>query len=272
MAACNCSELCCFEHPALGGLVSSSKSRRVCTATLGLVVHAAADGIALGAAAASHHSDVEFIVFFAIMLHKAPTAFGLTSFLLKEGNDSRKINKLLLVFSLAAPAGAIITYIIVGVLGSSSMSDSVNTSKAMLFSAGTFLYVATVHILPDIMNAATPEQDSPGQLSFLQLTFLIVVDVLSVYVRSESSYSLTPEACLEIGTSRCLTAPTTYKSNTVSYCRLKNDKAVVTQPTYSLVSYVLKINLSEHMRHRAFIDAALEEEPVTSSGVTNWNQ
>jgi len=36
----------------------------------GLVVHAAADGIALGAAATTNQVDVEVIVFLAIMLHK----------------------------------------------------------------------------------------------------------------------------------------------------------------------------------------------------------
>lgn len=40
------------------------------TATLGLVVHAAADGVALGAAATTSQADVEVIVFLAIMLHK----------------------------------------------------------------------------------------------------------------------------------------------------------------------------------------------------------
>lgn len=40
------------------------------TATLGLVVHAAADGVALGAAATTSQADVEAIVFLAIMLHK----------------------------------------------------------------------------------------------------------------------------------------------------------------------------------------------------------
>lgn len=54
------------------------------TATLGLVVHAAADGVALGAAATTSHKDVEMIVFLAIMLHKAPAAFGLVSFLLQK--------------------------------------------------------------------------------------------------------------------------------------------------------------------------------------------
>lgn len=40
------------------------------TATLGLVVHAAVDGVALGAAATTSQTDVEMIVFLAIMLHK----------------------------------------------------------------------------------------------------------------------------------------------------------------------------------------------------------
>lgn len=40
------------------------------TATLGLVVHSAADGVALGAAATTSQADVEMIVFLAIMLHK----------------------------------------------------------------------------------------------------------------------------------------------------------------------------------------------------------
>lgn len=60
-------------------------SDRNSTATIGLVVHAAADGVALGAAATTSHHDVEIIVFLAIMLHKAPAAFGLVSFLLHEG-------------------------------------------------------------------------------------------------------------------------------------------------------------------------------------------
>lgn len=40
------------------------------TATVGLVVHAAVDGVALGAAATTTQTDVEMVVFAAIMLHK----------------------------------------------------------------------------------------------------------------------------------------------------------------------------------------------------------
>ena len=49
--------------------VGSPKSKTQ-TATIGLVVHAAADGIALGAAASTDRNDLQFIVFLAIMLHK----------------------------------------------------------------------------------------------------------------------------------------------------------------------------------------------------------
>lgn len=75
------------------------------------MVHAAADGIALGAAAATKQLDVEIIVFLAIMLHKAPAAFGLVTFLLHEGLDRNRARKHLLIFSVSAPALALITFI-----------------------------------------------------------------------------------------------------------------------------------------------------------------
>ncbi|KAJ1680087.1 hypothetical protein EV182_000709, partial [Spiromyces aspiralis] len=52
---------------------------------IGIMVHAAADGIAMGAAAASFESAVETILFIALTLHKAPEAFGLATTLLQEG-------------------------------------------------------------------------------------------------------------------------------------------------------------------------------------------
>lgn len=120
------------------------------TATLGLVVHAAADGIALGAAVTTSHTDIEMIVFTAIMLHKAPAAFGLVTFLMHEGLDRIRIRKHLLIFALAAPVSAIVTYFGISQSTKERLSSFNATGMAMLFSAGTFLYVATVHVLPEI--------------------------------------------------------------------------------------------------------------------------
>lgn len=55
------------------------------SATFGLGVHAAVDGIALGSASVTNNSSLSMLVFFAIMLHKGPAAFGLASFLLNLG-------------------------------------------------------------------------------------------------------------------------------------------------------------------------------------------
>ncbi|KAI5694936.1 hypothetical protein M8J75_007938 [Diaphorina citri] len=144
--------------------VSSAKI----TATLGLVVHSAVDGVALGAAATTTHTDVEMIVFIAIMLHKAPAAFGLVTFLVHEGVDRKRIRKHLLVFSLAAPTLALVTFFGIGKEGKETLSSVNGTGLAMLFSAGTFLYVATVHVLPELTSRCG------GTLRMNQLFCLIV--------------------------------------------------------------------------------------------------
>lgn len=133
------------------------------TATLGLVIHAAADGFALGAAVATGQVTVQVIVFFAVILHKAPAAFGLVSFLMHAGLEKKYIQGHLLAFSAAAPILAITTYFILHASGSSSQNQLSATGVGMLFSAGTFLYVATVHVLPEISNSRTGQPSSDQQ-------------------------------------------------------------------------------------------------------------
>lgn len=119
---------------------------------------------------------------------QAPAAFGLVSFLMHAGLERNRIRKHLLVFALAAPVLAMLTFLGLsqvkerentpwccsGAFGSfgfevkqpnkslkgspfllpqsskEALSDINATGVAMLFSAGTFLYVATVHVLPEV--------------------------------------------------------------------------------------------------------------------------
>uniref|UniRef100_A0A1W2P6Y1 Zinc transporter ZIP9 n=2 Tax=Mus TaxID=862507 RepID=A0A1W2P6Y1_MOUSE len=102
------------------------------TTTLGLVVHAAADGVALGAAASTSQTSVQLIVFVAIMLHKSS----------KE-----------------------------------ALSEVNATGVAMLFSAGTFLYVATVHVLPEVGgmgHSHKPDTTGGRGLSRLEVAALVL--------------------------------------------------------------------------------------------------
>lgn len=132
------------------------------TATIGLVVHAAADGVALGAAATTSHQDVEMIVFFAIMLHKAPAAFGLVSFLLHEKIERQQIRKHLAIFSVSAPLLTVLTYFGIGQEQKETLNSVNATGIAMLFSAGTFLFVATVHVLPELTQGHSHSHSSGG--------------------------------------------------------------------------------------------------------------
>lgn len=130
--------------------------RRGFATTIGLVIHAAADGIALGASSTTAHRDLSLIIFFAIMVHKAPAAFGLTSILLKQGLSKRSARGHLVLFSLAAPAGALATYILANILGGlrggSVEGTTFWTGMLLLFSGGTFLYVA-MHAMQETSKA-----------------------------------------------------------------------------------------------------------------------
>ncbi|KAE8378376.1 Zinc/iron permease [Aspergillus bertholletiae] len=148
-----------------GGLLDAGNSPRSShsfATTTGLVIHAAADGIALGAS--SSDTGLSFIIFLAIMVHKAPASFGLTSILLKQGLPSRTARAHLLVFSLAAPLGALATFLFVQVMGSGSSSDLTatqwRTGVLLLFSAGTFLYVA-MHTMQE-SNPSAVSREAQG--------------------------------------------------------------------------------------------------------------
>jgi len=126
----------------LGSLAPTPRQSRSLATTTGLVIHAAADGIAMGASATTSNMKLGLIIFVAIMIHKAPAAFGLTAVLLKQGLSKRAARGHLIVFSLAAPVGALTTYTIVSLLGGSSMEGESGqwwTGMLLLFSAGTFL-------------------------------------------------------------------------------------------------------------------------------------
>ncbi|CAO3625572.1 unnamed protein product [Mucor hiemalis] len=102
------------------------------------------------------------VVFFAIMLHKAPSAFALTTVLLSEGLSRTRVRQHLLMFSLAAPAGAISTYILLQLFSDASAS-SINleywTGILLLFSGGTFLYVA-MHAIQELKSNSHDHEES----------------------------------------------------------------------------------------------------------------
>jgi len=125
-------------HAAAGGLL-----------VFGLTLHAATDGVAIGAAAATGDFALTITVLLAVLIHKGPAAFSLGVFSTHEREERKDSVRDVVIFSLATPVMIIIAGLALAEL------ETHMIGLAMLFSAGTFLYVATVDTLPDIHNPET---------------------------------------------------------------------------------------------------------------------
>ncbi|KAJ1880310.1 hypothetical protein LPJ57_002326, partial [Coemansia sp. RSA 486] len=138
---------------------------------IGILVHSCADGLALGAAVAAassstatatsddHTSSLELIVFMALLLHKAPAAFGLITTLKQQGFPKYKLSVWLTVFAASAPLAALATYSVVLLIGNHNKNMNSGgiepwAGTIMLFSAGTFMYVAMAHTLAEAVHQA----------------------------------------------------------------------------------------------------------------------
>ena len=128
------------------------------TLLIGLSIHALADGLAIGASLAVGDAALSTAVIAAVLIHKAPAAFSLGVFSKHErGTDTDAVRDVLL-FSMATPVAIIISSI--------ALADIENGTLGLiiLFSAGSFLYVATVDTLPDLHN---PENNKEIILPFV---------------------------------------------------------------------------------------------------------
>jgi zinc transporter 9 len=70
--------------------------------------------------------------------------------MLAQNHSIRKIRIALLLFSIAAPIFASLTFYLVDSISSNVDVLSRITGLILLFSGGSFLYVSTVHVLPKV--------------------------------------------------------------------------------------------------------------------------
>ncbi len=109
-----------------------------------------ADGFAVGAASRSSSSSLGLTIAVAMVLHKAPVAFGLATSFMTAKWSWQKSQKALFAFSSASPFSALLTYGLIGAVP--ALSSASSTALCVLFSGGTFLYAACMHILPEIVG------------------------------------------------------------------------------------------------------------------------
>lgn len=146
-------------------------------ASLGLLIHSFTDGVPLGTAACSGGSTIQMTLLLAILLHKTPAAFGLTSFLLRAGHERRSAFQSLILFCIAAPLSALsaATLIHAGALDASAGSGSSTTGLCLLFSGGTFIYTVAAHVLPASAHGPASLAHTAAFVGGLGLPYLIEV-------------------------------------------------------------------------------------------------
>ena len=118
------------------------------TAYIGLSFHSLLDGLAISST--YNLPQLGGVVLLAVLFHKIPDSFALTSLLLLGRWEPPRIAWWMALFALSTPLGALITW------GMVAGSNGMIIGAAIAVSAGTFLAVATSDILPQIRreNAA----------------------------------------------------------------------------------------------------------------------
>lgn len=118
-------------------------------AFIGFSIHNFFDGVALGASMLV--PELSFLTFIAIVLHKAPMAFALSTLLLTDGY-SRLVTLILgTVFALIIPLGTIASFFY---LKNVSITFA---GYALAFSAGSFIYIALGDIIPHLHKPGMPK-------------------------------------------------------------------------------------------------------------------
>ncbi|KAI0989382.1 hypothetical protein GJ496_003594 [Pomphorhynchus laevis] len=163
-------------------LTSRTARKNHWVTTFGLCIHSAADGIVIAFAVLDQNKSFRFIVLLAVAIHKAPAAFGLVTQLLDDEQMIRRlIIRHLLIFCLTSPLVAIFTFIAYNHFY--NIRENVySASIPLLFSAGTFLYIATSHTIPDLKHCSSKMSAEPSSYVYLPCFVLgcLTVCLLSI--------------------------------------------------------------------------------------------
>ncbi|RMG75147.1 MAG: hypothetical protein D6710_00465 [Nitrospirae bacterium] len=128
----SCTDAHCPESHPSGGMI----------AWLGMSFHALVDGIAMGVGFGKS-VELGVIIAVAIMIHKAPIGFSLTTILSSRGYKKKTKLLLLTIFSTLTPLGALLSLMFLRI-------DSLTLYKALAFSGGTFLHISVSELLPEV--------------------------------------------------------------------------------------------------------------------------
>lgn len=138
------------------------------SAFIGLSIHACFDGLAI-AAAFLIGEEIGLIMLVAMCLHKAVEVFSLSSAFLLSKNNKRSWSYLI-VFCLLTPIAALLSYFVLG------EAESAVTGMLFAFSAGIFMFVTMLHMIPEAFH----RKDADIKSLILLIIGLVIVILVAV--------------------------------------------------------------------------------------------
>ena len=136
---------------------------------IGLSLHSIMDGLVLGAAYSQGELALSLQLALVILMHKFPAAFSLSAYSLHERNNRQQSAIDLLLFAATTPVAMMLSAYFFAQLNEAIIG------LMLLFSAGSFIYVATVDVLPDIHI-----QEKSRETLWLVLSGILSMVLLSV--------------------------------------------------------------------------------------------
>ncbi|XP_023305557.2 protein catecholamines up isoform X2 [Lucilia cuprina] len=129
--------------------------------------HNFTDGLAIGASFLAGNS-IGLVTTITILLHEVPHEIGDFAILIKSGCSRRKAMLLQLVTALGALSGNALALIGVG-------TDADAAPWVLPFTAGGFIYIATVSVLPELLEESTKLGQSIKEIAALLTGVLLMV-------------------------------------------------------------------------------------------------
>jgi zinc transporter ZupT len=146
-----CNDSCAHRHEIVG-----------ITAMIGLSVHSLTAGFGLGVGMTD--PELGLIIFIAIIAHKATASFSLSTIFRLADFSFKRTLFLIILFSLMTPLGALVTLPFIESL------KEINLAIPTGLTAGTFLYVATIDLLPEAFHS-----DKERASTFVWLIFGVFI-------------------------------------------------------------------------------------------------
>lgn len=142
---------------------------------IGLTLHAVTDGVVLAAAFSIGELVLSIQLAVVVLMHKFPAAFSLSAYSLHERNDRTRSMLDLLFFACATPLAMILSWFFF------DAGEGPWQGLAVLFAAGSFIYVSTVDVLPTIHIRENSKQSLGFVLLGIALMLIISFGVVTFF-------------------------------------------------------------------------------------------